>query len=187
MVCSQAAAFNRCVNKVHDEVQNKLGLLFRQLGKGKFSQKIEKALHNLKYLTAFQQNVNFVQGKSIQHMADTLFVQAANMTLMTVAYINKEESMKSGRRLLSWCNLRNIILLDDPRIIEHDCRQTISSQFNYPDRMVFPPGYFRPNLPKLAHTPSRSVCHQVQQEIAMFLSPVPDKEAWAVDALSLSC
>ena len=30
--------------------------------------------------------------------------------------------------------------------------------------MVSPPGDFQPDLPKVAYTPNRSVCHQIQQE-----------------------
>ena len=45
MVCNQAATFNRCMNKIHDEVQDNLRLLFIELGKRKSSQKAEKALH----------------------------------------------------------------------------------------------------------------------------------------------
>ena len=81
-MCNQAAAFNRCVNKVQDEIQDNLKLLFGEMGKGKSSHKPEKALNGLKDLASFQQNVNFVLVKSMQHMEDTLFVQAANMTLL---------------------------------------------------------------------------------------------------------
>ena len=42
-MCSQAAVFDKCVNKVRDEVQNNLSLLYGELGKGISSQKVEKA------------------------------------------------------------------------------------------------------------------------------------------------
>ena len=82
VVCNQAAAFNRCVSKVQNDIQDNLKLLFGELGKAKPSHKADRALNELKDFTAFQQKVNFVLGKSIQHTADTLFVQAVSLTLL---------------------------------------------------------------------------------------------------------
>ena len=70
--------------------------------------------------------------------------------------------------------------------VECDSRQAIPSQPSYPDRMVSPQGDLRPDLPEVAHTPGRPVCHLVQQETSPVCVPVPDKEAWGVDTLSIS-
>ena len=77
-------------------------------------------------------------------------------------------------RLLSWCNMRNIA--QQARHIperERDCSQAFLSQLDYLDRMVFPAGDFRPDLPTVAHTLSPSICLQVQQEIAPFCVSSP--------------
>ena len=59
------------------------------------------------------------------------------------------------------------------RSIERDCRQALLPQSDYSDRMVSPPGHFRPDLPKVTHTISRSVCDQVQHEITPVHVPSP--------------
>ena len=107
MVCKQveAAAFNKCVNRIQDEIHGNLRVLCGELGKGKSSQKVDKDLQELKDLTAFQQNVNFILGKSMQHMADTIFVQAANMTVWRrYSYL---EYLKPVVKPDTWCSLRN--------------------------------------------------------------------------------
>ena len=53
VVSNQAAAFNRCVNKVHDDMQGNIRLLFNDMGKGKSSHKAGKMLNDLKRLVIF--------------------------------------------------------------------------------------------------------------------------------------
>ena len=52
------------------------------ISKDKSSQRTDKVLTELRDLSALQQNIIFALGKSMQHMADTIFVQAANFTLL---------------------------------------------------------------------------------------------------------
>ena len=83
VIANKAAAFNRCVNKVHEDMQDQIKTLYSQsITKGKSSQKMDKVLTELRDLSAFQQNIIFELGKSMQHMADTIFVHAANLTLV---------------------------------------------------------------------------------------------------------
>ena len=105
VVCNQTATFNRSVIKIQDEVQDNLRVLYIELGKRKSSQKANKALLELKDRTVFQQNVNFVLGKSMQHMVDTIVVQAANMTLLCKDFYLKY--LKRGVKPDTWCSLRN--------------------------------------------------------------------------------
>ena len=105
VICNQDASLYRCVNKVQNEMQDNLRLLFGEIGKGKSPHKGEKVFNELKDLTSFQQNVNFVLGKSMQHMADTLFVQAAKMTLLR--YDSYLEYLKLGEELDTLWSLRN--------------------------------------------------------------------------------
>ena len=72
-----------------------------------------------------------------------------------------------------------------PRSVERDCRQVFPSQPSYSDRMVSSPEDFQSNLPEVTPTLNRSVC-LFNQKLPQFVSPVPDKEAWAVDTLNLS-
>ena len=46
--------------------------------------------------------------------------------------------------------------------------------------MVSSQGHIRPDLPQVAHTPDRR-----NKKLPQFVSPVPDKEAWALDAMSI--
>ena len=83
VVSNQAAAFNRYINKVHDDMQDNIRLLFNDMiGKGKSSQKMEKILTEVRDLSAFQQNIIFALGKSMEHIVDTIIVQASNMTVL---------------------------------------------------------------------------------------------------------
>ena len=81
-VCNHAAAFTSCISKVQNEIQDGLKLLYGEFGKGKSSNKAESALNEIKDLTALQQNINYVLGMSLQQMADTLFIQEANVSIL---------------------------------------------------------------------------------------------------------
>ena len=61
--------------------------------------------------------------------------------------------------------------------VKCDSRQTGSSKPDCPDGIVSPQWDLRPNLPPVVYTSNRPVCHQVQQQTSLFVSPVPDKEA----------
>ena len=104
------------------------------------------------------------------------YLQEPNYPLATdstrvVAYINKERGMKSGSLgallwvLLSWCNLRNIII--QARHIPDQLNMIADKPYhhNYSQRMVSPIGDIQSDLPKVANTPCQSVRHQVQWKI----------------------
>ena len=71
------------------------------------------------------------------------------------------------------------------RPAECESRQAIQTRSNHSDRMVPSPRGFPSNLLPVARAPNGPVCHQVQQQ-TFTVSPVPDPQAWAVDALRLS-
>ena len=75
-VCNQSAGFNRCITKIQDSVQEQLQILQSELGKGKSSAKAQGALDELHFLSAFNQNVSFAVGKSLQHLSDFTFIQS---------------------------------------------------------------------------------------------------------------
>ena len=72
-----------------------------------------------------------------------------------------------------------------PRPAERDSRQAIQARPDHPDGMVPSPRSVQSYMLPVAPATGGPVCHQVQQ-LPQFLSPVPDPQAWAVDALSLS-
>ena len=78
-VCNLAAGFNRCITELRTDMQDNLRSLESELVKGKSSQKAEKVLTEIRDLTAFNQNVSFCMGKSMQYI---LFVQIGNITLL---------------------------------------------------------------------------------------------------------
>ena len=74
-----------------------------------------------------------------------------------------------------------------PRPSECDCRQIVSSRPNHSDGVVPSSGGFQPPSSDLAPCTSGHVCDKVQlQTSPIYVSPVPDPNAWAVDALTVS-
>ena len=75
-----------------------------------------------------------------------------------------------------WCTRRQVTLsLTHPRLAECNSRLAIQARSNHSNRMVPSPRDLPSHLFPVAPAPSGPVCHQV-----------PDPQAWAVDALSLS-
>ena len=100
-VCNQAAGFNRCISKLQTNIQDNVRSLETELSKGKLSQKAEKALTEIRDLTAFNQNVSFCMGKAMQHLADIIFVQMGNITLLSRdTYL---DHLKQGVKPDTWC------------------------------------------------------------------------------------
>ena len=72
-----------------------------------------------------------------------------------------------------------------PRPAERDSRQAIQTWPDHSNRVVPSPRSVSSHMLPVAPTSSGLVCHQIQQ-LPQFMSLVPDPQAWAVDALSLS-
>ena len=104
-ICNQSAGFNRCITKIQDSFQEQLQILQTELGKGKSSTKAQGALDELHFLSAFNQNVSFAVGKSLQHLSDFTFIQMANLTLVRRdSYL---EHLKAGVKPDTFSSLRN--------------------------------------------------------------------------------
>ena len=104
-ICNQAAGFNRCITKLQTDIQENVRSLETELSKGKASQKADKALTEIRDLTAFNQNVSFCMGKAMQHLADIIFVQMGNITLLRHdAYL---DHLKTRIKPDTWVALRN--------------------------------------------------------------------------------
>ena len=72
-----------------------------------------------------------------------------------------------------------------PWPIKCDSRQAIQAKSDHPNRMVPPSGHFSRLVQKMAPASDRPICHEVQNKLPLFVSPVPDTLAVAVDALTL--
>ena len=122
----------------------------------------------------------------------TVLIATDNTTV--VAYINKEGGMKSGSlcallwRILSWCTRQQVTL--GARHIPGRLNmiadklsrlgQTIQTEWSlHPE--VFQAICFRWHQPQVDLFATR-----FNNKLPQFVSPVPDPQAWAVDALSLS-
>ena len=70
------------------------------------------------------------------------------------------------------------------RPAERGSRQAIQTRPDHPNRVVSPSRGLPLNMQQVAPAQNRLICHEVQQQVALFVSPVPDPLATAVDALS---
>ena len=57
-------------------------MLCSHINKGKAPKEVPEALTDLKDLMAFHQNVSVAMGTTLQHLADSIFVNMANLTLL---------------------------------------------------------------------------------------------------------
>ena len=81
-IVNQAAGFNRCASELQDRMNQSLVCLQSNFNKGKAPKEVSEALHDLKDYLAFHQNVSVAMGTSLQHLADSLFVNMANLVLL---------------------------------------------------------------------------------------------------------
>ena len=104
-ITNHAAAFNRCTSEIQDKMNNHIGLLNDVIVKGKAPKEVVDAIKDLKDLSAFHANVSVALGTSLQHLADSLFVQLANFVLLRRdSYL---EFAKTGLKPDTWNRLRN--------------------------------------------------------------------------------
>ena len=71
-MCNQAAAFNRCLNKMQDKLE---------LSKGKSSTKVSGATEELQFLLDFNSGITQAMAKTFEHLTDFVFMTVANSTL----------------------------------------------------------------------------------------------------------
>ena len=80
-ICNQAAAFNRCLYKVKDNMQSQLKAIKTELSKGKSSTKVSGAADELQFLMDFNSGITQAMAKTLEHLTDFVFVMVANTTL----------------------------------------------------------------------------------------------------------
>ena len=80
-MCNQAAAFNRCLYKVQDNMRSQLKAIKLELSKGKSSTKVSGAAEELQFLMDFNSGITQAMTKTFEHLTDFVFVTVANSTL----------------------------------------------------------------------------------------------------------
>ena len=136
----------------------------------------------------------FLALKEFQDLCSNNIVLVATDNTTVVAYINKEGGMKSGSlcallwRILSWCTRKQVTL--KARHIP-GWLNVIADKLSRLGQMIQTEWSLHPEV-------FQAICsrwHQPQvdllatrfnNKLPQFVSPVPDPQAWAVDALSLS-
>ena len=73
--CNQAAAFNRCLNKVQDNMRSQLKTVKAELGKGKSSTRVSGAAGELQFLMDFNSGITQAMAKTLEHLTDFVLSQ----------------------------------------------------------------------------------------------------------------
>ena len=81
-IINHAAGFSRCSTELQDKMSQNVAVLSARLSKGKAQKETSDALNDLRDLLAFHQRVSIALGTSLQHLADSLFVNMSNMILL---------------------------------------------------------------------------------------------------------
>ena len=104
-ITNHTAAFNRCTSEIQDKMNTHIGLLNEVIVKGKAPKEVVEAIRDLKDLSSFHASVSVALGTSLQHLADSLFIQLANFILLRRdSYL---EFAKPGLKPDTWNRLRN--------------------------------------------------------------------------------
>ena len=146
-------------------------------------------------------HINFLELKAVllalkrfQHLVQGKVVLVATDNTTVVAYINKEGGIRSGSlcallwRLLCWCNLRQVVLKARHipgrlNVIADKLSrqgQVIQTEWS-PHQEVFN------LLVQTWHLPQVDMfATKYNHKLPQYVSPVPDPNAWTVDALTVS-
>ena len=138
--------------------------------------------------------VVFLALKEFQDLCSSNIVLVATDNTTVVAYINKEGGMKSGSlcallwRILSWCTRKQVTL--KARHIPGRLN-VIADKLSRLGQTIQTEWSLHPEVFKaicsLWHQPQVDLfATRFNNKLPQFMSPVPDLQAWAVDALSLS-
>ena len=70
-------------------------------------------------------------------------------------------------RILTWCARNQVTLKAQHRLAECGRRQAIQARPDHPNRVVSPSGGLPSNMQQVAPASTRSICHEVQQQVAL--------------------
>ena len=109
-ICNQVAGFNRCLNKVQENMQTQLKIIRTEQSKDKLAGKVHTATDELQCLMNFNQFISQAMAKTMEHLLNFVFTSMANVTLARrYAYLshvdlalNLTHSMLSAQHLYTW-------------------------------------------------------------------------------------
>ena len=107
-IVNHAVGFNRCTSELQERMNGHISMLCSRINKGKAPKEVSVALTDLKDLMAFYQNVSVAMGTALQHLADSIFVNMANLVLLHRD--SNVEHVKNGIKPDTWNQLRNVLL-----------------------------------------------------------------------------
>ena len=137
----------------------------------------------------------FLALREFQHLCVGKMVLIATDNTTVVAYINKEGGMRSGPlctllwRILTWCSGKQVTRPEGathPGSLKRGGRQIVQTRTDHSNRMVPSTTSFSKVVPQVALTSDRPLCHKIQQQASLFVSPVPDPMATAQFAMGRS-
>ena len=70
-------------------------------------------------------------------------------------------------RILTWCARNQVTLKARHRLAECGRRQAIQARPDHPNRVVSPSGALPSHMQQVAPASTRSICHEVQQQVAL--------------------
>ena len=104
-IVNQAAGSNRCTSELQDRMNCHISMLCTRINKSKAPKEVSIVLSDLKDLMVFHQNVSVAMGTALQHLADSIFVNIANLVLLRrYSYL---EHVKQGIKSDTFNQLRN--------------------------------------------------------------------------------
>ena len=102
---NSAASFNCYSFEFQGRISNNVGFLSARINKGNAPKEVSEALKDITAYMAFHQNVSVAMRTPLQHLADSLFVNLANLVLIhRDSYL---EHVKPGIKPDTWNLLRN--------------------------------------------------------------------------------
>ena len=81
VMCNQAAGLSRCLTKVQDSLSTQLKNLHLERGKGKSSERTQKAVEELEYLVIFSWSISQAMARTMEDLSEGIFITMANFTL----------------------------------------------------------------------------------------------------------
>ena len=117
----------------------------------------------------------FLALKEFQNLCADKIVLVATDNTTVVAYINKEGGMRSGPTVenlnLVFPATSDAKSSTHPRPLKCDSRQTVQAGSDHPDRVVPTSGSLSTNMQPMAPASNRSICHEVQPQVASVYLP----------------
>ena len=103
-IVNSAAGFNRCSSELQERISNNVASLLRST-MGRLPKRSWRLLRTSRITWHFTRMFEWPPGTALQHLADSLFVNLANLLL--ICHDSYLEHVKSGIKPHTWSLLRN--------------------------------------------------------------------------------